>query len=171
MSYHCCEPCRATWCRTHSVAADFCNFRDVAGVSRYTPHSPSKRPCRTYLATHCQRYRGSMSKQTWIALHVSQLHCLVSRYTVPQRALLDPLALSSCFSAYPEAPDSMKSQMSRRWGLSSKEHPSLFLTLRSFTLPVSCLGHEVFVQDRLCLVCSTMDKTYYLAMLFFNKII
>ena len=39
---HCCDPCRTTQCRAHSVAANSRNFRDVAGVSRYIPHPAPK---------------------------------------------------------------------------------------------------------------------------------
>ena len=36
VSHSCCDPCRATQCRAHVVAANSRNFfRDVAGVSRY----------------------------------------------------------------------------------------------------------------------------------------
>ena len=40
---HVLRPGRATQCRTHNVAANFRSFRDVAGVSRYIPHTPPKK--------------------------------------------------------------------------------------------------------------------------------
>ena len=36
VSHTCCDSNRATQCRAHTVAADSHNFRDVAGMSRYT---------------------------------------------------------------------------------------------------------------------------------------
>ena len=83
VSPHCCDPCRAARCRAHSVAADFCSFRDVAGAaSRYTTQPSPERPfsCHPlpevlrvdFKAKRGSRYTGA-----------SQLHCRVSRYTVP----------------------------------------------------------------------------------------
>ena len=38
VAHHCCDPCRVTQCNAHNVAAHSRDFRNVAGVSRYTPH-------------------------------------------------------------------------------------------------------------------------------------
>ena len=37
LAHTCWDPNRATQCRAHSAAADSRNFRDVAGMSHYTP--------------------------------------------------------------------------------------------------------------------------------------
>ena len=57
-----CDPNRATQCRAHSVAADSRNFRDVAGMSRYTPPEDRVAPvfpprCRSLLAAFKQLSR------------------------------------------------------------------------------------------------------------------
>ena len=99
-SHHCCDPCRATRCRTHNVAANFCKFQDVAGMSRYTPMHPKKDPVASVLPPHChneyfncQRCRGSISKRKRIALHGGgaatlshvALHCAANMFTMHMR--------------------------------------------------------------------------------------
>ena len=69
MAHHCCDPCRATHCRAQSVAANSRYFRGVAGMSLYTPHSPSKRLCCTCLATPLSLCRRESSLQKRIALN------------------------------------------------------------------------------------------------------
>ena len=51
VAHHCCDHCRATQCRAHSVAANSCNFRDVAGVLSYTRHTPEKKTL-SHLSCH-----------------------------------------------------------------------------------------------------------------------
>ena len=90
VSHHCCDPCRrcrATQCRAHGVAANSRNFRDVTGVSRTFP-LPTRRPCRTYLATPLSLRRGESCLNKCIALHrgvaLHRIVCFRARsYLVP----------------------------------------------------------------------------------------
>ena len=64
VAHRCCDPCRAIQCRAQSVAANSRSLRDVAGVSRYTPPTLTKRPCRTYLATPLSVSHGNFFAKT-----------------------------------------------------------------------------------------------------------
>ena len=50
------------------VAANSCNFRDVAGVSRYTPPTLTKKTL-SHLSCHPRQCCRAISLQRWIALH------------------------------------------------------------------------------------------------------
>ena len=70
MSHHCCDPCRATGCRAQSVTTKTPQFPRCRGSVALPPppHPPKERPHRTYLATHYQKCRGSISRQKGITI-------------------------------------------------------------------------------------------------------
>ena len=81
VAHHCCDPCRATQCRAHSVAANFRSFRNVAGVSRYTLQPSQKKTLshpschplsvsqRNILAKRIALHGGVAATLTPVALH------------------------------------------------------------------------------------------------------
>ena len=68
VAHCCCDPCRATQCRAHSVAANPADLEMSQGC-RATPLQPSQKdPVAPILPPLCQ-CRGEISLQKWIALH------------------------------------------------------------------------------------------------------
>ena len=55
VAHMCCGPNRATQCRARSVAPNSRNFRDVAGMSRYTPRKDRVAPVFPPLCRSCVR--------------------------------------------------------------------------------------------------------------------
>ena len=133
---------------TVSHATNPRNFRDVEGVSRYIPHPPKDRPCRTYLATPPSLCRGESSLQKRIALHGGVA------------ATLTPIALhcatkpEKCPSRWTKLPEiTWKGPISlhrQGWGFA---HPKTSRCSREFYEPNPCREASAFEK-----VCSDTAK-------------